>query len=73
MAEKRGTHKLSQEAMQSMIQKLIREKCYTIQYLARQLRTQPRVVELVLSGKGEFKTKKTQMALVKLFLSNIAR
>lgn len=55
--------------MQKMVQKLVGEKLYTVQGLARQIHTQPRIVEAVLSGKSAFKTKKTQIALAKLYVS----
>jgi hypothetical protein len=73
MPRKIGEHRLSRETMQKMVQKLVLEKQFTVQYLARQIHTQPRMVEAVLSGKGEFKTKITQFALVKLYLSSVIR
>jgi hypothetical protein len=73
MFKKRGSPKLNPETMHKMIQKLIQEKRLSVNALARQIHTQPRIVESVLAGKGEFKTKRTQMSLVKLYLLSIAR
>jgi hypothetical protein len=73
MKRTREHKRLSPSIVQKMVQKLIQEKRITVRDLARKINTQPRIVEDVLRGEGEFRTKKTKMSLVKFYISSTGK